>query len=208
MYSRFVAFSSVASGLGNTGQTNYGWSNCTLERVIEQRVADGLPGIAIQWGAVGDVGIVLENLGDNSTVVGGTLPQRIPSCLQALDTFMSWQHPIVSSYVRAETKVKRAVGPGEIAQAIAQVLGVTDASQLDPDATLGDLGLDSLMGAEIKQVVEHHYEIVLSMKDTRNVRGLNLGWASLVCLPYIFQQLPSLAWHSLFSATIRGYTVL
>lgn len=77
----FVVFSSITSGRGNAGQTNYGWSNSTMERMIEQRRQDGYPGIAIQWGAIGDVGVILENMGDNNTVVGGTLPQRYLSLL-------------------------------------------------------------------------------------------------------------------------------
>ena len=139
----FVVFSSITSGRGNAGQTNYGWSNSTMERMIEHRFAvfhystqyiltccvllldllhyagfhlikqlffrreDGLPGIAIQWGAIGDVGVILENMGDNNTVVGGTLPQRMPSCLQALDMFLSWNHPIVSSYIKADLGAKK-----------------------------------------------------------------------------------------------------
>lgn len=67
----FVVFSSITSGRGNAGQTNYGWSNSTMERMIEHRRDDGYPGIAIQWGAIGDVGVILENMGDNNTVVGG-----------------------------------------------------------------------------------------------------------------------------------------
>lgn len=42
-------------------------------------------------------------------------------------------------------------------------------SQLNPDANLGDLGLDSLMGVEIKQALERDYDIVLSMKDIRTL---------------------------------------
>lgn len=70
-----------------------------MERIIEQRREDGYPGVAIQWGAIGDVGVILENMGDNNTVVGGTLPQRMPSCLATLDMFLSWNHPIVSRYI-------------------------------------------------------------------------------------------------------------
>ncbi len=78
---RFVCFSSITSSRGNNGQTNYAWSNCAMERVMEQRHADGLAGMAIEWGAIGDVGVILDNKGDNNSVVGGTLPQRINSCL-------------------------------------------------------------------------------------------------------------------------------
>ena len=94
----FVAFSSIRAGRGYGGQTNYGWSNSAMERIVEQRRNDGLPGIAIRWGAVGDVGIILETIGDNNTAVGGTLPQRMPSCLSTLDLFLSWNHPIVSRF--------------------------------------------------------------------------------------------------------------
>uniref|UniRef100_A0A0K0ESV2 Fatty acid synthase n=1 Tax=Strongyloides stercoralis TaxID=6248 RepID=A0A0K0ESV2_STRER len=165
----FVVFSSITSGRGNAGQTNYGWSNSTMERMIEQRREDGYPGIAVQWGAIGDVGVILENMGDNNTVVGGTLPQRMPSCLATFDLFLSWNHPIVSSYIKAETGGKKSGGGGNLLQTIAHILGVNDVSQLNPDANLGDLGLDSLMGVEIKQALERDYDIVLSMKDIRTL---------------------------------------
>uniref|UniRef100_A0A0N4ZB91 Fatty acid synthase n=1 Tax=Parastrongyloides trichosuri TaxID=131310 RepID=A0A0N4ZB91_PARTI len=165
----FVVFSSITSGRGNAGQTNYGWSNSTMERMIEQRREDGYPGIAVQWGAIGDVGVILENMGDNNTIVGGTLPQRMPSCLATFDLFLSWDHAVVSSYIKAETGNKKSAGGGNLLQTIAHILGVNDVSQLNPDANLGDLGLDSLMGVEIKQALERDYDIVLSMKDIRTL---------------------------------------
>ena len=57
----FVAFSSCSCGRGITGQTNYGFANSILERICDQRRADGLPGLAIQWGFVGDVGVAADN---------------------------------------------------------------------------------------------------------------------------------------------------
>lgn len=51
----FVVFSSVSCGRGNAGQTNYGAANSIMERICEERKKLGLPGLAIQWGAVGDV---------------------------------------------------------------------------------------------------------------------------------------------------------
>ena len=53
----FVVFSSLACGYGNAGQTNYGLNNSIMERICEARVRDGLPGLAVQWGAVGDIGL-------------------------------------------------------------------------------------------------------------------------------------------------------
>jgi len=164
----FAVWSSISCGRGNSGQTNYGWANSTMERICEKRRADGLAGIAIRWGAIGDVGVVLENMGDNNTIIGGTLPQRMPSCLQTLDLFLSWNHPLVSSFVRADLdSSKNKSKGGDPVQAIAHILGVSDVDQLDADASFGDLGLDSLMGVEIKQALERDYDIVLSMKDIR-----------------------------------------
>jgi fatty acid synthase len=57
-----------------------------------------LIGLAIQWGAIGDVGVVLETMGTNDTVIGGTLPQRINSCLAVLDQFLNQLQPVVSSF--------------------------------------------------------------------------------------------------------------
>lgn len=49
--------------------------------------------------------------------------------------------------------------------------GLTDASSLSSDVTLGDIGLDSLMGVEVKQTLERDFEICLSMKE---IRGLTI----------------------------------
>lgn len=73
------------------------------------------------------------------------------------------------SYIKADIGVKKVGSSGNLWQTMAHILGVNDASQLNPDACLGDLGLDSLMGVEIKQALERDYDIVLSMKDIRTV---------------------------------------
>jgi fatty acid synthase len=35
-------------------------NNSVMERICEARVRNGLPGLAVQWGAVGDVGLLAE----------------------------------------------------------------------------------------------------------------------------------------------------
>ncbi|XP_028912877.2 LOW QUALITY PROTEIN: fatty acid synthase [Ornithorhynchus anatinus] len=168
----FVTFSSVSCGRGNAGQTNYGFANSTMERICEQRHHDGLPGLAVQWGAVGDVGIILESMGTNETVIGGTLPQRIASCLEVLDHFLNESHPVMASMVLAEKK-SAAHGDGEaqrdLVQAIAHILGIRDLSLVNPDNTLADLGLDSLMGVEVRQTLEREHDLVMAMRDIRQL---------------------------------------
>lgn len=122
----FVVFSSVSCGRGNAGQSNYGFANSTMERVCEQRRHDNLPGLAIQWGAIGDVGVVLETMGGNDAVIGGTLPQRMASCLEVLDRFLSQQRAVMSSFVLAE-RVQVAKGEGggqkDLVDTVAHILG-------------------------------------------------------------------------------------
>ena len=65
----FVVFSSAACGLGNANQTNYGYANSVMEKICEKRHSENLPALAIQWGAVGDVGIVAELLEKNASVM-------------------------------------------------------------------------------------------------------------------------------------------
>uniref|UniRef100_A0A8B9PA86 Fatty acid synthase n=1 Tax=Apteryx owenii TaxID=8824 RepID=A0A8B9PA86_APTOW len=165
----FVAFSSVSCGRGNAGQSNYGFANSTMERICEQRHHDGLPGLAIQWGAIGDVGILLKTLGNREVVVGGTIPQQISSCLEVLDIFLNQPHPVMSSFVLAEKVSVKSEGGSQrdLVEAVAHILGVRDVSSLNAESSLADLGLDSLMGVEVRQTLERDYDIVMTMREIR-----------------------------------------
>ncbi|KAL4648124.1 fatty acid synthase [Arapaima gigas] len=170
--SYFVAFSSVSCGRGNAGQSNYGFANSTMERICEQRRHDGLPGLAVQWGAIGDVGVVLETMGGNDAVIGGTLPQRISSCMEVLDRFLNQPLPVMSSFVLAERTVtakNESAGQRDLVEAVAHILGVRDVNNLNADTSLADLGLDSLMGVEVRQTLERDYDIVMSMREIRQL---------------------------------------
>jgi fatty acid synthase len=48
----FVAYSSISSGLGNPGQSNYAMANSIIERIIEKRHSMGLPAKVLQLGEV------------------------------------------------------------------------------------------------------------------------------------------------------------
>ena len=95
-----------------------------MERICERRVAEGLPGLAIQWGAVGDVGLVAEMQEDHKEIViGGTLQQRITSCLKVLDGFLQQMRPVVSSIVVAEKKAGGA-GALNIVDTVLNIMGI------------------------------------------------------------------------------------
>ncbi|KAH9365922.1 hypothetical protein HPB48_015002 [Haemaphysalis longicornis] len=165
----FVVFSSLASGRGNIGQTNYGYANSVMERICERRVADGLPGLAIQWGAIGDAGVLHDTMGAD-VVVGGTAPQQMRSCLEVIDRFLKQSYPVVSSFVKADlTSKTERKDKHDLVLSIMSILGVKDPSRLKPDMSLGELGMDSLMSVKVKEVVERDHDRVLSMQEVRQL---------------------------------------
>lgn len=166
----FVAFSSASCGRGNAGQSNYGWSNSVMERIIENRFHCGLSAKAIQWGAIGDVGILAE-IADEDVEIGGTWSQEIRSCLDSLDLLLSSSEPIVSSMVVADKKESGST-KGDIIETILKIMGLRDRKMVSMHAKLARLGIDSLMGVEIRQVLERDFNLALTAQE---LNSLNLA---------------------------------
>lgn len=165
----FVVFSSVSCGRGNAGQTNYGMANSIMERIVEQRQKAGLPAKAIQWGAVGEVGLVADMAEEKIDMeIGGTLQQRISSCLQELDILMLAKDPIVSSMVVAE---KRSGGGvcGSIIETVMNIMSIRDLKSISMGSSLSEMGMDSLMAVEIKQTLEREFDLFLTPQDLRSL---------------------------------------
>lgn len=166
----FVIFSSVSCGRGNAGQTNYGMSNSVMERICEVRHSENLPALAIEWGAVGEVGLVADMAEDNQEVViGGTLQQKIGNCLEILDDLMTQKnYPIVSSMVVAEKRASSS-NAGTIVDTVINILGLRDLKTISLHSTLAELGMDSMMAVEIKQTLERQFEVFLTPQDIRSM---------------------------------------
>ncbi|XP_050353261.1 fatty acid synthase-like [Nymphalis io] len=165
----FVIFSSVSCGRGNAGQTNYGFSNSVMERICERRKKFGLPALAVQWGAIGDVGLVADMQDEDVQLeIGGTLQQRISSCLLTLDKFLKQDSVIVSSIVVAEKKIGGS-GYENAVDAVAQIMGIKDLKTVSQQVVLAELGMDSMMAVEIKQTLEREFEIFLTAQDIRSL---------------------------------------
>ncbi|XP_071625459.1 fatty acid synthase-like isoform X2 [Temnothorax longispinosus] len=169
----FVVFSSVSCGRGNAGQTNYGMANSVMEKICEKRMEEGLHGLAIQWGAIGDVGLVADMQEENKElVIGGTLQQRISSCLKTLEVFLLQDRPVVSSMVVAE-KAKIG-GSMNIYETVAHIMGLKNINTVPPNIPLVEMGMDSMMAVEIKQTLEREFDISLTAQDIKTLNFAKL----------------------------------
>jgi fatty acid synthase len=173
----FVCFSSFACGRGNYGQSNYGFANSVMERVCESRRDNGYHGLAIQWGAIGDVGYVIDNFQENDVVIGGTIPQRLSSCLATLDKLLNSSYSVCSSMILADLKVESMGKKESLVETVAHVLGVREYANIAPNTTLVELGMDSLMAVEIRQILQTDYDLVMSLQE---IRKLNVSKMSKI----------------------------
>ncbi|GJE18477.1 L-threonine 3-dehydrogenase [Methylobacterium marchantiae] len=66
----FVVFSSATTFIGNPGQGAYVAANGFMEGLARRRRAQGLPALAVAWGAIGDVGVLARNRAVMETLAG------------------------------------------------------------------------------------------------------------------------------------------
>lgn len=168
----FVTISSLSAGRGNPGQTAYNFANFTLESLSMARHRQGLPALSVEWGVIGDTGIVAEMSQSNDMVLLGTRAQRLHSCFDTLDEFLSQNSPVRISYIRnVECNSKKHSGDTHnLISIMSRLLGIKDLSTLDPEVTLAGLGVDSLIAVEIKQTLDKVFSKQFSMKEVRGLK--------------------------------------
>lgn len=81
---------------------------------------------------------------------------------------MQQPHAVLASMVVAE-KRKAESGGVSLVSCVANILGLKDLKNVPDQASLADLGMDSLMGAEIKQTLERTYDVVMSAPEIRQL---------------------------------------
>ena len=59
----FVLFSSTAAWFGTPGQASYAAANAVLDALAARRRAEGLPALAVNWGAFGEAGMAARGAG-------------------------------------------------------------------------------------------------------------------------------------------------
>lgn len=165
----FVVFSSFVSGRGMFAHSNYGMANSVMERIIEKRVADGFCGKAIQWGAISDVGLLADFQEKNqSQEFRGIGFQPIRSMLDVMDDLITTKDAIVSCFVNG-IKMNRFDKQETVIDAILKVLQIEDKNSISMDMTLLQLGVDSLSGIEIYNILERDYSFTLTEQEGRTL---------------------------------------
>jgi acyl transferase domain-containing protein/NADPH:quinone reductase-like Zn-dependent oxidoreductase/acyl carrier protein len=81
---QFVMFSSATTLVGNPGQANYVAANGYLEGLAARRRAQGLPGLAVAWGAISDAGYLARNA-DVGDLLARKLGRHALTAGEALD---------------------------------------------------------------------------------------------------------------------------
>ncbi|KAK5638078.1 hypothetical protein RI129_012373 [Pyrocoelia pectoralis] len=173
----FVVFSSLTCGKGNVGQTSYGMANSIMERICEIRKEEGYPAIAIQWGAIADVGVLENSTTCTQEILGGTVKQKVAVYLKVLDRLLTQKDCIVTSSVPPNINETDSAPVNNMAEVV-KFLG-TDLTHVSLNATLSQLGMDSIIGVKIKQFLQDNYGIAISIRELRSVTLTQLSESNL-----------------------------
>ncbi len=105
----FVMYSSATTLLGNPGQVNYVAANMGLEGLAALRRSMGLPGLAVGWGAIGDVGMLTRDQKtlDSLIRVTGIAPLAAADALDALSRLPGGGDPAPALFIADWKRLSR-----------------------------------------------------------------------------------------------------
>uniref|UniRef100_T1JE63 Fatty acid synthase n=1 Tax=Strigamia maritima TaxID=126957 RepID=T1JE63_STRMM len=148
------------------GKRYCGFADSAAQRICERRIYDEFPALVIQLGDV-------ENVEFESEKVIGTGDLRISSVFSALENLLCQnQFRVVSCFVLPQVKMKLLVATQPLVDTVTHILGISATKSLISGSSLIDLGMDSIIGLEIRQTLEKSYNINLSNDE---IRQLTIG---------------------------------
>ncbi|XP_059163143.1 uncharacterized protein LOC131946413 [Physella acuta] len=158
----FVLFSSVASILGNTGQTNYGTGNAFVDGLAHYRRQHNLPGQSINFGAL-DLGLLRDNASARKSLESmGFVIMSEDEALSTLTSILLQNcEQIIPCRFNKETLLKRK--PGDIPKRLQSIVqgSATDEVRIQDDLFLKLHGTSD-MTPEEKQTTYTSYLIQLA----------------------------------------------
>ena len=138
----FVMLSSVAALVGNVGQASYAAANAFLDGLAHYRRARGLPALAIDWGALAEVGVVARHAQVAQALgTAGMRTMPVEHALYALGQVMQGSLPQVGIF-QVDWKRWLATHPGTASARLFQPLivehaqGASSSVDLDPHQQL------------------------------------------------------------------------
>ena len=164
----FVTFSSIACGRGNMGQSPYGYGCSVMERICEARRREGLHGLAIQWGPIGDVGVIADIYNEGKLKSLGLIMQRSPSWIYALDKFLQCSYPVVASTIQKRKEISLKTIEDNTIKQLWSSMGI-DPKRVANNLSLGEIGMESFVAVELQQRMERDYDINLSLDETKQI---------------------------------------
>lgn len=84
-----------------------------------------------------------------------------------MDRAMQTAHSVVGSFIRVEDSMDNLQLKISLLDHVCNIMGIKEKAKLDPKATLGDLGLDSMMAAEIGNVFENEFHMAMTPQEIR-----------------------------------------
>jgi aryl carrier-like protein len=198
----FVIFSSAIGLLGNAGQANHAAASAMAEGFAWYRRSQGLPALAIDWGAWQDAGAAVRRQKEgrwNLSGVRGITPQRGRELLRA---FLAGDeaHAVVldvdwsvfrtrlpqapphlrevfgaAPELRTEPASPAGSDLGEYLQhEVARLIGFP-AGQVELDAGLNELGIDSLMAVRLRNRLKADWNLeapIIELMQNPSIRTL------------------------------------
>ncbi|MEJ2611175.1 MAG: SDR family NAD(P)-dependent oxidoreductase [Candidatus Thiodiazotropha sp.] len=172
---QFVVFSSLAGARGNPGQSNYGYANVAADELCRRRHAEGLPGAAIQWGPIDDVGFFFNYKEQVDIASVRVKPQSIDSCLRALESCILNEIPVMASVVDidefglTQVAVQERLSEEQLVEDIKSIIGLSADVEIGAGRRLIELGVDSLMVVEIRHRLRETYGLNVGPAEIRDV---------------------------------------